>query len=130
MNYRRGFQRVYAILAVAWVVAILLTQPHDRLKFWQATPIPTFEEFQKSFPAPPEVKFDANSAVVWDSDWKVLQPQPASRTQKILWLAQILLIPPVFGYLIAFFSSLGFIAASGQSSRFSALPGATLCRPR
>jgi hypothetical protein len=103
MNYRRGFQRVYAVLTVARVAAVLLTQPHDRLEFWQVTPVPTFEEFKKSFPVPAEVKFSANSAVAWDSDWKVLEPQPVSRTQKVLWLAQILLIPPAFGYLIAFF---------------------------
>jgi len=103
MNHRRGFKRVYVVLTVAWVAAVSLTQPRDRLKFWQATPIPTFEEFQKTFPMPPDVKFGANSAVAWNSDWKVLEPQPASRTQKVLWLVQILVIPPVLGYLIAFF---------------------------
>jgi hypothetical protein len=87
MNYRRGFHRVYAVLTVAWVVVVLFTQPHDSLKFWQAIPIPTFEELSKSLAVPPEIKLGANSAVAWNSDWTVLEPQPASRTQKVLWLS-------------------------------------------
>ena len=102
MNSRRGFQRLYVVLTLAWAAAVLFTQPNDTLKFWQATPVPTFEELSKSLAPPPEIKLGANSAVAWNSDWKVLEPQPASRTQKILWLAQILFIPPAFGYLIAF----------------------------
>ena len=35
MNYRRGFQRVYAVLTVAWIGVLLLALPADRVKFWQ-----------------------------------------------------------------------------------------------
>jgi hypothetical protein len=35
MNYRRGFQRIYAVLTVAWVAGILLLLPTDRLDFWR-----------------------------------------------------------------------------------------------
>jgi hypothetical protein len=35
MNYRRGFQRVYAVLTVAWVAGVLLVLPADRLNFWR-----------------------------------------------------------------------------------------------
>jgi hypothetical protein len=37
MNYRRGLQRVYAVLTVAWVAVLLFALPADRLKFWSAT---------------------------------------------------------------------------------------------
>jgi hypothetical protein len=33
MNYRRGFQRIYAVLTVAWVAVVLLVLPADRLNF-------------------------------------------------------------------------------------------------
>ena len=36
MNYRRGFQRLYAVLAIAWVAGLLFTLPSDRLRFWAA----------------------------------------------------------------------------------------------
>jgi hypothetical protein len=35
MNYRRGFQRIYAVLTVGWVAAVLLVLPADRLNFWR-----------------------------------------------------------------------------------------------
>jgi hypothetical protein len=34
MNYRRGLQRVYAVLTVGWIVTLLFAQPPNRLKFW------------------------------------------------------------------------------------------------
>ena len=34
MNYRRGFQRLYAVITVAWIGGVLLATPVDRLKFW------------------------------------------------------------------------------------------------
>jgi hypothetical protein len=83
-------------------------EPLDCLMFWQATPIPMFEEFNKSLPLPPGVILgpgDSNSAVAWNSDWKVLDPQPASRAQKVLWIARVLLIPPTLGYITIFFVS-------------------------
>jgi len=108
MNYRRGVQRIYAALAFGWIAAVLFTQPPDRLKFWQVTPMPTFEDLEKSFTLPPEASLgpgDSNSgSFTWNSDWKVLVPQPASRTQKALWLARILLVPLALGYVIIFFA--------------------------
>ena len=35
MNYRRGFQRLYAVFTLAWVVVLLFALPADRLKFWR-----------------------------------------------------------------------------------------------
>ena len=36
MSYRVGFQRLYAVLTVAWVGFILLTTPANRLQVWSA----------------------------------------------------------------------------------------------
>jgi hypothetical protein len=108
MKYRRGLQRIYAVLAVGWIAAVLITQPPDRLKFWQVTPMPTLEDLEKSFTLPPEAGLgpgDSNSgSFIWNSDWKVLEPQPASRTQKALWLARVLLVPLALGYVVTFFA--------------------------
>jgi len=38
MNYRRGFQRLYAVIAATWVVVLLLVLPSGRLRFWNACP--------------------------------------------------------------------------------------------
>jgi hypothetical protein len=35
MNYRRGFQRIYALLTVGWVAALLFALPPYRLIFWE-----------------------------------------------------------------------------------------------
>jgi hypothetical protein len=34
MNYRRGFQRLYAVFAVAWIAISLFALPAYRLRFW------------------------------------------------------------------------------------------------
>ena len=36
MNIRLGFQRLYAVLTVAWFGLVLLAAPRDKLKFWEA----------------------------------------------------------------------------------------------
>jgi hypothetical protein len=36
MNYRRGLQRVYAVLTVVWVAVMLFALPAYRLRFWDA----------------------------------------------------------------------------------------------
>lgn len=61
MNYRRGLQRLYAVLTVAWVASLLFVLPSERLTFWippidygrhsivqpdAPGTIPTFEEFK------------------------------------------------------------------------------------
>ena len=35
MNYRRGLQRVSAVLAIAWVAGVLFALPADRVRFWR-----------------------------------------------------------------------------------------------
>ena len=36
MNYRTGFQRIYAVLSVVWIAAALVVVPTERIKFWDA----------------------------------------------------------------------------------------------
>lgn len=36
MNYRRGLQRLYAVLTVAWIATLLFILPSDRVNFWVA----------------------------------------------------------------------------------------------
>lgn len=36
MNYRRGLQRVYAVITVVWIAAWLFALPSYRLRFWVA----------------------------------------------------------------------------------------------
>ena len=36
MNYRVGFQRLYAVLALAWVGFVLFVTPANKVKFWTA----------------------------------------------------------------------------------------------
>jgi len=38
MNYRRGLQRVYAVLTVGWIAVVLFALPSVRLKFWSVQP--------------------------------------------------------------------------------------------
>ena len=54
MNFRRGFQRVYAVLTVAWIGILLFALPSHRLKFW----IPDIDydamaEYARAHPKPP-----------------------------------------------------------------------------
>ncbi len=42
MSYPVDFQRVYAVLAVAWVGFVFIVTPADRLKFWTADLQPVF----------------------------------------------------------------------------------------
>lgn len=65
MNYRRGFQRLYAVFTLAWVVVLLFALPADRLKFWRIggwdvvsqTPAPAappdLSQYGTVTPAPP-----------------------------------------------------------------------------
>jgi len=83
MNFRTGFQRLFAVLSVGWVAAVLLNQ------------VP----YMPPAPAP---------AVV-ETGLKALgfQPDPLpwraqSRTHFVMWLAALSLAPPTLAYLLLF----------------------------
>jgi hypothetical protein len=91
MNYRRGFQRLYAVLTVAWVALLLFALPSDRLKFWSMQPndwatvhgpwekdpaLPDQSRYGTVTPAPPKSKF---GGIPVDEPFK---PPPLSSEEK------------------------------------------------
>ena len=116
MNYRRGLRRAYAVLTATWVAVLLFTLPSDRLKFWSAPPqnVKVTNRFgDEPIPPPPPsgVRFqeeqhsDSFQEAARSGDWNIWtrDGEPATRVQKVLWLAGVLFIPPVFGYIAIFF---------------------------
>jgi len=156
MNYRVGFQRLYAVLTVAWIALVLLTAPAARLKFWNADPIdwavvspdqaftpPPLDSDQGralQLPPPPQ-GYLLDSPVRHSRDAKpgglvadkpgapsgsefggvpvgaeqqrvaaplgITRSEPLSATRnprwtKIRWLAGMLFLPPVIGYVLLF----------------------------
>ena len=130
MNYRRGFQRVYAVLAVAWVVGLLFVLPADRLNFWSAQPNETtihgpWEAYSKGAASaattdlskygtvtsneldlskygPGKYRVTTDSGVYEVTVGAAAASDASSRSQRALWLSGVLLLPPGFGYLAIF----------------------------
>lgn len=118
MNYRRGLQRFYLVLTLAWVIVLSVALPADRLNFWSAS--------QRQNPATlPADWFEANKpesgqrAKDYDALAKkygrTVEPpsdsfvpdvaaplSTPSRASRALWLARVLLLPPAFGYVTVF----------------------------
>jgi hypothetical protein len=97
-NYRRGFQRVYAILTVVWVVLLLVTLPVSRLKFWQPEKWETLSDHA------------AKSADPWEqaaADYRRAAEHTAqeseSKRNKLLWIANVVVLPPLIGYVALFY---------------------------
>jgi|SRR5579863_7411808 len=114
MNYRRGFQRAYAVLVVMWVATVLYVLPGERLKFWQRASdsfVPDYEGPNNSgvdnvieIPAPSrnerQFKFtmtDGKTYIVTTED--AITERPIG---KVAWLAAWLLAPPIFAYGVLF----------------------------
>jgi len=83
MNFRTGFQRLFAVLSVGWVAVVLLTQGPNM---------------------PPRPA----SAVV-ETGLKALgfEPEPLSwraqsRTHFVIWLGALSLVPPALAYFLFF----------------------------
>jgi hypothetical protein len=96
MTYRRGFQRAYAVVVVAWVAFVLLGTPSERLRFWDrsvdfggianryggVSANPTFSDIVlEKFPYPDHL---------------------GTRTSKLVWLTEAVILPPVLGYVLLF----------------------------
>lgn len=123
MNYRRGFQRVYAVLVVLWIGSVLFALPSDRLRFWSTaeglaanthgdpndwtvvkeTPL-DLSKYGTVLPAQskeatPEAPIDFSHATVED-------PRPTQTTEsrlgKTAWLGEVLFGPPLLGYAAIF----------------------------
>lgn len=111
MNYRRGFQRVYAVLTVVWIAASLIALPAHRLRFWEA---PSLEGEKIQFePLPGGMTIDElarkHGSTVEPAGGTTpdsfVQDEPTfTRTciGKSLWLAGLLFLPPLAGYATIF----------------------------
>jgi hypothetical protein len=130
MSFRRGFQRVYAVLTIAWIACVLFLLPSDRLTFWDApddsyaarvrdtknleNPPPqgavldhsnAWHEEKRRLDAEQNAKVAANAGLPPGSTiiGMINSPDPSSRLEKSEWLFGVLLIPPSSGYLLMFF---------------------------
>jgi hypothetical protein len=128
MTYRRGFQRIYAVLTVAWIAGILLFLPTDRLDFWRkwdmfdqfaahpcATPAEIFndQQAQRKTELPPCTEQEVHQMLeqalkhaekpTWIYEHITLAVPIESRFQRFLWLLCLLMAPPAVGYVVLFY---------------------------
>ncbi|HSR07238.1 MAG TPA: hypothetical protein VLM42_08820 [Bryobacteraceae bacterium] len=126
MNYRRGFQRVYAVLTVVWIAGLILALPNYRVRFWQkqrgeasladvdlaksgiatTTKGDIFDQIDAERHKQPydlpkgAVPVDPNG-----NGGSFVPDEPVAtetRTEKFLWLAGVLFGPPIAGYAAIF----------------------------
>jgi hypothetical protein len=124
VNYRCGFQRLYAVLAIAWVAALLFVLPSGRVSFWVADhPVASsaitkrIASNGKTYVFPLDATKDeiqelVGLSVAWaevpNGDWQHEtksdnRPEPLSpRPGQALWLAGVLFVPPMLGYATIF----------------------------
>jgi hypothetical protein len=74
MNYRRGLQRGYAVIAICWIACIAILAATARTPLW---------------------------AFIQESDWPNLQPGQV-QLLRLAWLGGLLVLPPAFGYVVIF----------------------------
>ena len=125
MNYRRGLQRLYAVLAVVWIAgapfAVLSGSWEPWLKF-QGAELYTAEDRTANvdhssptgwsianespkqrpsvIPAPP-LPIGVKMARLRVVDWAATERMRAY--QRWIWAGGLLALPPIFGYLILFY---------------------------
>jgi hypothetical protein len=126
MNYRRGFQRLYVVLAVVWIAGAPFSVLYGRWEPWlifQRTELyasevrianvdhssPTGWSFANEsprqnsssvIPAPP-LPLGVKLARLRVVDWPATERMRAH--QRWIWAGSLLALPPLFGYLILFF---------------------------
>lgn len=92
MNYRRGFQRVYAVLTVVWAAAMLFAVLSD---VWQPWYSPILNGGWSST----------------EDQLRIVRSEPlpgqtldsAQQVRRWLWAAGLSTLPPLLGYLILFY---------------------------
>lgn len=118
MNYRRGFQRVYAVSTLVWIVGTLLYLPTNRWDFWRkwdawdklvahpcAGSTCTEEELKMPWIA---ATIDEQAKLATQPKWKTfceyitLSVPVESRLLRFFWLFCLLVLPPVLGYAALF----------------------------
>jgi hypothetical protein len=95
MNYRNGVQRLYAVLAVAWVLltAVMVTSNRWIWQPWRITPI-SWEEDAKQYGLSFSDKMPTDGKYVGDI---IVRPRT-----KLIWICALSLPMPITGYLLLF----------------------------
>jgi len=107
MNYRRGFQRLYAVAVVSWVTFVLFTTQSGRWKPWPAMPHSQWEiESERPIDSPnPSNKEGEPKLTVSPEEFLRNAAHQEERHRAIVrwsWVAGLALIPPILGYLLLF----------------------------
>ena len=97
MNYRRGLQRVFAVLAVAWVVVVFSTVFSDNWKPWERDQQGWWQATVGTGPA------DGLSAAYRNAI--EIQLSHNLRVMKWSWALSLSLLPPVALYFLLFYIS-------------------------
>ncbi|MGD1093014.1 MAG: hypothetical protein ABSB35_13610 [Bryobacteraceae bacterium] len=116
MNYRRGFQRVYAVVTVVWVVSVLLFAPSERLRFWKVDQItqvqelmsdPKFQELDLSAQKAALAEIDPRFAQLSDEAYlpfrermQAIVPPRYVRIKQLLWLMGVIVLPPAAVFVL------------------------------
>jgi hypothetical protein len=111
MNYRRGFQRVYALLVVLWIAFVLLATQSGKWRPWPYMPRAQWEiDAEKAVIPPPLPRSAANTnePVFNVSPEQFLRDaaHQEERHRAIIrwsWVIGFALLPPIFGYLLLFY---------------------------
>jgi hypothetical protein len=98
MNPWRDLQRLYIVLTVAWIAAILAVVPSFRIKFWSIQVPKGVLSAQMYDP----VRNALNSFQFYILFHVLPNPSLNSRLQKFAWLASSLILLPAAGYAILF----------------------------
>jgi hypothetical protein len=94
MNYRRGFQRVYAALTVVWITVIMFVVLAD---FWQPWYSPIFNGGWSS------TEDQSPLAVVRSEPLPAQTWTVAQQVRRWTWATGLSMVPPLLGYLILFY---------------------------
>jgi hypothetical protein len=108
MNYRRGLQRVYAVLTVGWIAVVLFALPAYRQRFWASGFVLRYVPLTpEQFRAALDAGFTPDQIIEYEQMRKAATIPKASfsesRIGKAAWLAGVLFLPPISGYVIACF---------------------------
>jgi hypothetical protein len=99
MRYRRGFQRIYAVLVVCWIAVVALTVLSGHWQPWKASffqPVGTDQSKAREFTVSPE-EFLAHA------DFYVAQAARRETTRKWTWALLLSIIPPLVLYFALFY---------------------------
>jgi hypothetical protein len=115
MNYLRGFQRLYAVVALLWISFVLFATQSGRWKPWPYMPREQWE-IESETPIIPPTSASAPGPVKANGPEFTLSPEKflrdatrqEERHRNIVrwsWVVGLVLLPPAFGYFLLFYVS-------------------------